>query len=146
MNNINNMLSQRACVKIFQQPAVAEHSGSPVAWGVLLLFLPYSLCTANESGLYHGKLLPMHPQEGIPVGGRGVLYYSASASPLPQNATPQLRLGVNRWETLRTLDMQRAQRIDLPGADWWSAELEFDQVSLAAIRWRDCADGDQSCE
>ena len=67
------------------------------------------------------------------MGGRGVLYYSASASPLPQNAAPQLRLGVNHWETLRTLDMQRPQGIDLPGSDWWSAELAFDQVSLAAF-------------
>ena len=69
-------------------------------------------------------------QGGIPVGGRGVLYYNVSASPLPQSATPQLRLGVNRWETLRTLDMQRAEDIDLPGSDWWCIELEFNQVSL----------------
>ena len=64
------------------------------------------------------------------MGGRGVLYYDASASPLPQGATPQLRLGVNRWETLRTLDMQRAEGIDLPGSDWWCIELAFNEVNL----------------
>ena len=67
-------------------------------------------------------------QAGIPVGGRGMLYYNASAGPLPRNAAPQLRLGVNRWETQRTLDMHRAAGINLPGSDWWCIELEFDQV------------------
>ena len=57
-----------------------------------------------------------------------MLYYNASASTLPPSATPQLRLGVNRWETLQTLDMQRAEGINLPGSDWWCIELAFDQV------------------
>ena len=67
------------------------------------------------------------------MGGKGVLYYNTSASPLPQNAAPQLRVGVNRWETMRTLDMQRAEGVNPPGSDWWCVELAFDQVCPAAF-------------
>ena len=64
------------------------------------------------------------------MGSRGTLFYNTAASPLPGSAAPQLRAGVNRWEALVTLDMKRAQGLDLPASDWWCAELEFDEVSV----------------
>lgn len=67
------------------------------------------------------------------MGSKGVLYYNVSASPLPQNATPQLRAGANRWETLLSLDMQQAEGIDVPQSDWWCIELEFNQVNPADV-------------
>ena len=63
------------------------------------------------------------------MGSRGTLFYNTAASPLPGSAAPQLQAGVNRWEAQVTLDMQRAQGLELPASDWWCAELEFDEVS-----------------
>lgn len=65
------------------------------------------------------------------MGSRGTVFYNTAASPLPGSATPQLRVGVNRWEAQVTLDMQRAQGLELPASDWWCAELEFDEVRTA---------------
>ena len=62
------------------------------------------------------------------MGSRGTLFYNTTASPLPGSAAPQLRAGVNRWEAQVTLDMQRAQGLELPASDWWCAELELDEV------------------
>ena len=80
------------------------------------------------------------------MGSRGTLFYNTAASPLPGSATPQLRAGVNRWEAQVTLDMQRAQGLELPASDWWCAELEFDEVSAtccdsahATKAWAPCS-------
>ncbi len=66
------------------------------------------------------------------MGSKGLLYYNAAAGRLPENAAPQLRAGINCWETLHNADMQSCDDLALPGSDWWSIELEFDEVCLLA--------------
>ncbi|CAK0787776.1 hypothetical protein CVIRNUC_010998 [Coccomyxa viridis] len=80
-----------------------------------------------QKAMEQGRAIFTIPEGGIPVGSRGTLFYNTAASPLPGSAAPQLRVGVNRWETQVTLDMQRAQGLELPASDWWCAELEFDE-------------------
>lgn len=72
------------------------------------------------------------------MGGKGTLFYNASASALPKGAKPQLRAGRNRWEALLTRDMRPAEGLDLPVADWWSVELEFDEVCTTLISLSIC--------
>ncbi|CAL8472333.1 g11876 [Coccomyxa elongata] len=65
------------------------------------------------------------PEDGIPVGISGTLYYN-SAGTLPSGARPALKAGIDRWERMLMLDMEPAQELrGLPGVEWWRLELEL---------------------
>ena len=49
-----------------------------------------SLAEVAAERARNGRALFTEPQEGVPVGGRGVLYYNAASSQLPPARPPNL--------------------------------------------------------
>ena len=40
----------------------------------------------------------------------------------------QVKLGINKWQEIQHLDLQRSQELQDAEGQWWEAELNFDDV------------------
>lgn len=85
------------------------------------------------------------PEAGIPTGGASPvppgepsrLYYDRAGvgvggGALPQGAQPVLKAGINNWEVIRLLDMQKAEALEATEGEWWSVDINLTEVSR---RW-----------
>jgi hypothetical protein len=63
---------------------------------------------------------------GVRVGQGVRLYYDRAAGPLPRDARPRVKAGLNNWEEVQMLEMRRAaDLVDLEGQEWWEAEAQL---------------------
>lgn len=78
------------------------------------------------------------PEAGIPTGGASPvppgepsrLYYDRAGvgvggGALPQGAQPVLKAGINNWEVIRLLDMQKAEALEATEGEWWSVDINL---------------------
>lgn len=63
---------------------------------------------------------------GARVGSSLRLYYDRAAGPLPKDARPRVKAGLNKWEEVVLTDMRRCEDlVGEGGQDWWEAELQL---------------------
>eukprot|EP00798_Chlamydomonas_sp_ICE-L_P004149 gene4149-14248_t len=64
------------------------------------------------------------PASPVPVGTTVRLLYNRARGPLPPGAQPQLKAGLNKWETIETLPMTKSTELKVNQAEeWWEVEL-----------------------
>jgi hypothetical protein len=73
------------------------------------------------------------PEAGARVGGGVRLFYNRSAGPLPRDARPRLKAGLNLWEEILEADMHRSEDLSgLADQEWWEVQV---QLPDELFRW-----------
>jgi hypothetical protein len=94
---------------------------------------PSRLRALAEAARAAGRAVFTWPEDGAPVGGAARLFYDRCAGPLPRDARPRIKAGLNLWEEVVVADMARADELaGLDGHEWWELEV---QLPEDLFRW-----------
>jgi starch synthase len=87
-----------------------------------------SLKTLVEAANTQNLRVTSTPESPVAVGSTITVLYNLAASPLPHSsATPVVKLGLNRWETITKIPMKKVESLSDVG-DWWSADIALPKL------------------
>lgn len=124
-------------LKVLGPSAVSQASSNPAAAtsdkttnisATASSFSSSSLKTLVEAANSQNHRVTSIPESPVAVGSTITVLYNLAASPLPHSsATPVVKLGLNRWETITKIPMKKVDSVSDVG-DWWSADIALPKL------------------
>ncbi|GMH33457.1 hypothetical protein BSKO_01291 [Bryopsis sp. KO-2023] len=85
------------------------------------------LQTGAKRAMSAGKQIFTFPTP-VKVGAPVRIYYNRMRGPLPNNSALRVKYGLNKWEEIEHVDLQREPALDNGGmSEWWGGRIELDE-------------------